>query len=401
MTALELARVAELRRHRGADGSEHDVTHRAGGERFDVVEELECSRRVLPATVPVPVPASWCRPSVRPPVETPVSSGSGSRSVCLADRPAATIGRASSTRSRFGSLAAVRIGIHLPSVRSCRRARTRSPARPAPPKRSDSPTCGSAITWRSPRRSTYPSPYLYDPLLSLAWAAAATERVGLGTSVLVVPQHNPLELANSLASLDALSGGRLTIGAGVGWSQAEFDALGLSFHDRGARTDEMIDVLRACWRDDPVTFAGAFVQLDAIRVLPKPAHDIPIWIGGGSERAYRRAIGEGRRFPGDRARPAGCGRRRDPAPTRPARVVVHDLVAHRLGSAGHGARHDSARARRVRGRRHPAHGLRAVAQRHRQLVTFDGTARRTRGRRRQRVDQPVGRDPAGMTASAA
>ena len=72
-----------------------------------------------------------------------------------------------------------------------------------------------------PAAQDYPSPYLYDPLLSLAWAGAATQRVGLGTSVLVVPTHNPLGLANSLASLDALSGGRLIVGAGAGWSEAE------------------------------------------------------------------------------------------------------------------------------------------------------------------------------------
>ena len=126
-----------------------------------------------------------------------------------------------------------------------------------------------------PAAQDYPSPYLYDPLLTLTWAAAATERVGLGTSVLVVPQHNALALANSLASLDALSGGRLTVGAGVGWSAAEFAALGQSFADRGRRLDEMIDVLRACWGPDPVDFDGEFVQLDAMKVQPKPAHPHP------------------------------------------------------------------------------------------------------------------------------
>ncbi len=153
---------------------------------------------------------------------------------------------------------------------------------------------GFADVWVSdhiaiPAAQDYPSPYLYDPLLTLTWAAAATERVGLGTSVLVVPQHPPLALANSLASLDALSGGRLTIGAGVGWSEAEFAALGQSFADRGRRMDEMLDVLRACWGPDPVDFHGEFVHLDAMKVQPKPAHPIPIWIGGRSEPAFRRA----------------------------------------------------------------------------------------------------------------
>lgn len=157
---------------------------------------------------------------------------------------------------------------------------------------------GFADVWVSdhvaiPACQDYPSPHLYDPLLTLTWAAASTSRIGLGTSVLVVPQHPPLWLANALASLDRLSDGRLTIGVGVGWSEAEFTALGQNFHDRGERTDEIIDLLRACWHDDPTSFAGEHYQLDEIRVLPKPAHDIAIWIGGSSERAYRRAVTKG------------------------------------------------------------------------------------------------------------
>jgi len=141
-----------------------------------------------------------------------------------------------------------------------------------------------------PASQSYPSPYLYDPLLTLTWAAAATSGIGLGTSVLVIPQHNPLWLANALASLDALSGGRLTIAVGVGWSEAEFEALGQSFHDRGNRTDEILKLLRTCWRDDLASFDGEFYRFNGIRVLPQPAHTIPIWIGGSSERAYRRGV---------------------------------------------------------------------------------------------------------------
>jgi probable F420-dependent oxidoreductase len=147
-----------------------------------------------------------------------------------------------------------------------------------------------------PASQSYPSPYLYDPLLTLAWAAAATDHIGIGTSVLVAPQHNPLWLANALASLDALSGGRLTVAIGIGWSKAEFDALGQSFHDRGRRTDEILALLRACWREDPVSFHGDFYRFDDVRVLPQPAHDISIWIGGSSERAYRRGIERGDGF---------------------------------------------------------------------------------------------------------
>ncbi len=146
-----------------------------------------------------------------------------------------------------------------------------------------------------PAAQSYPSPFLYDPLVTLTWAAATTTRVGLGTSVLVLPHHHPLALANALASLDALSGGRVTVAAGTGWSEAEFDALGQQFARRGARTDEIIRILRACWTEDPVDFAGEFYAVDDIRVLPQPAHPIPIWIGGSGERAYKRAaaLGDG------------------------------------------------------------------------------------------------------------
>jgi probable F420-dependent oxidoreductase len=129
--------------------------------------------------------------------------------------------------------------------------------------------------------------------MCLAWAASAAPNVGLGTSVLVLPQHNPLWLANALASLDALSNGRVIVGAGVGWSEAEFDALGYNFANRGRRTDEIIELLRTCWRDDPATFVGHYYAFSDIRVLPKPAHEIPIWIGGSGERAYKRAIAHG------------------------------------------------------------------------------------------------------------
>ena len=147
-----------------------------------------------------------------------------------------------------------------------------------------------------PADQDYPSPYLYDPLVTLTWAAAITERVRLGTSVLVVPSHEPVGLANRLASLDNLSGGRLVVGAGVGWSEAEFVALGHDFHDRGRRLDEALELFRTIWTEDPVTFEGEYTRLDGIRVLPKPAGHIPVWIGGGSEAAHRRAVRHGDGF---------------------------------------------------------------------------------------------------------
>ena len=116
-----------------------------------------------------------------------------------------------------------------------------------------------------PAAQTYPSPFLFDPLATLTWAAAVTGHIGLGTSVLVVPMHNPLELANSLASLDALAAGRLTVAVGVGWSEQEYVALGYDFHDRGERLDEAIDLFRAVWSDDPTSFDGKFTSFEDLR----------------------------------------------------------------------------------------------------------------------------------------
>lgn len=189
----------------------------------------------------------------------------------------------------------MRVGIHLPQYGSV--------AGPEAIQRAarHAEELGFADVWVSdhtvhPAAQDYPSPYLYDPLLALAWAGAVTERVGLGTSVLVVPSHEPLALANALASLDALSNGRVVIAAGAGWSRAEFDALGHDFTTRGRRLDEAIDLFRAVWRDDPVSFHGAFTSFDDLRVLPKPAHAIPIWIGGSSDAAHRRAAQRGDGF---------------------------------------------------------------------------------------------------------
>src|ERR1700689_132166 len=106
-----------------------------------------------------------------------------------------------------------------------------------------------------PKDGVYPpSPNFWDPVLTLTWAAACTQRVRLGTSVLVLPMRHPLPLAKELATLQNLCGGRLILGAGVGWLEAEFAALGGPFNERGRRTDEGIAMMRAVWTDDPVSF---------------------------------------------------------------------------------------------------------------------------------------------------
>jgi probable F420-dependent oxidoreductase len=141
-----------------------------------------------------------------------------------------------------------------------------------------------------PSDAQYPPAFLYEPLITLTWAAAATERVGLGTSVLVLPYRHPLHLAKELASLDRLSEGRLIVGAAAGWLEKEFEALNVPFNERGARTDEAIEAIRACWGEQPVNYAGRTVRLEDLKVLPTPERRIPIWVGGSSAPALRRAV---------------------------------------------------------------------------------------------------------------
>jgi probable F420-dependent oxidoreductase len=129
-----------------------------------------------------------------------------------------------------------------------------------------------------------------DPLIGLAFAAAATTKIGIATGVLLLPEHNPVVLAKQAATLDRLSGGRLTLGIGIGWSREEFDALGVPFGRRAARTAEYVDAIRALWRDDVASFCGEFVNFSSVRVNPKPLRDrrIPVVVGGNSDAALRR-----------------------------------------------------------------------------------------------------------------
>jgi len=137
-----------------------------------------------------------------------------------------------------------------------------------------------------------PSPAFYDPVLTLTWAAACTRRVRLGTSVLVLPMRHPLPLAKELATLQNLSEGRLILGAGVGWMEAEFAALGAPFHERGRHMDEGLALMRAVWTQDPVTFPTRHIPalVQNMRMQPLPCAPIPVWIGGGSEPALARAL---------------------------------------------------------------------------------------------------------------
>jgi probable F420-dependent oxidoreductase len=139
----------------------------------------------------------------------------------------------------------------------------------------------------------YPPSFLLESLATLAFAAAVTTRVGLGTSVLVLPLRQPVIVAKQLATVDRLSGGRLTLGLGAGWLEEEFDACNVEYRKRGDLLDEAIDVLRACWGSAPASFSGPTVSFSDLKVQPLPGRPIPLWIGGVSERALRRAVEQG------------------------------------------------------------------------------------------------------------
>lgn len=139
------------------------------------------------------------------------------------------------------------------------------------------------------------TPYL-EALITLAAAAAVTERIRLGTAALVLPQRNPVLLAKQVASIDALSGGRVELGLGTGWLREEFAALDAPFEARGARMVEWIALLRDCWTGHPEPHAGSHYTLpEGTVVLPTPAHAIPLYVAGHSLAALGRAarIGDG------------------------------------------------------------------------------------------------------------
>jgi probable F420-dependent oxidoreductase len=140
-----------------------------------------------------------------------------------------------------------------------------------------------------------------DPLIWLAFAAAAAPSMRLGTCILIVPQRNPLILAKELATLDQLSGGKVELGLGVGWLEEEFDALGVPWARRGARNDEYIEAMRTLWSGPEVEFHGEFVDFPRVTCSPRPVQPtIPILVGGDSDVAIRRAarLADGY-FPGE------------------------------------------------------------------------------------------------------
>jgi probable F420-dependent oxidoreductase len=140
-----------------------------------------------------------------------------------------------------------------------------------------------------------PEDRIMDPVVSLAFLAAHTTRVRLGTGIIILPQRNPLVLAKQLASLDVLSGGRLTVGVGVGYLEPEFRALGIPFEHRGPMTDDYLAALRVIWSEARPAYHGRFVRFEGVQANPRPAQQPgpPIVVGGHTEAAFRRAVEQG------------------------------------------------------------------------------------------------------------
>jgi len=164
--------------------------------------------------------------------------------------------------------------------------------------------CGYTSIWTSdhilvgadfPRYGT-----MYESLTTLAWLAAKTERIRVGTSILVVPLRNAILTAKQAATLDDLTGGRLVLGVGLGWNQGEYAFVGADWRRRARIMDESLQVMRNLWTEERPTFAGTFYNYENTLFFPKPAQrgGPPIWVGGGSDAALRRAAGD-EVMPGD------------------------------------------------------------------------------------------------------
>jgi alkanesulfonate monooxygenase SsuD/methylene tetrahydromethanopterin reductase-like flavin-dependent oxidoreductase (luciferase family) len=163
--------------------------------------------------------------------------------------------------------------------------------------------------------------YVPSPLVALAAMAARTSKIRLGSAVALAPLYNPVRFAEDCALVDILSNGRLELALGVGYRRRETDALGVGFKSRGARTDEFLEILRRLWAGESVTHQGRHFNLKDATIMPRPVRDIPLYIGGFSDRALDRAVRYGVGFHGaveiypayaDKLRAAG----KDPAEAR-------------------------------------------------------------------------------------
>ena len=173
---------------------------------------------------------------------------------------------------------------------------------------------GEHVVLPDPQAPPSPAPPdtpMVDPAVALAFLAAGTQRLRLGTGIIILPQRNPLVLAKELASVDVVSNGRLLFGLGAGYLRAEFDALGVSFEQKGARTSEAIEVIRTLWTQEKPVFQGRFWSFSGIQAMPQPVQKPhpPIIVGGHSPGAFRRAVAQGDGWYGfalDLERTRGC-----------------------------------------------------------------------------------------------
>ncbi len=154
-----------------------------------------------------------------------------------------------------------------------------------------------------------PTGTFLEPLVTLALVASVTERVRLGTSVLVLPHRHPVLLAKTIATLDHLSGGRVIVGAGVGWLREEVELFGVPFERRGAWSDEALTAMKRCWADERSKHSGEFFRFDDVGCFPKPRqkHYPPLWIGGRVPAAFRRVARYGDGFHAAWSAPAVMG----------------------------------------------------------------------------------------------
>jgi probable F420-dependent oxidoreductase len=161
----------------------------------------------------------------------------------------------------------------------------------------DSWWAGEHVALPSPRvppAPMEPTDSILDPLVHLAFVAGATERMLLGTGIIILPQRNPLVLAKQIASLDLLSGGRFLFGIGVGYLEPELNAIGVTLAERATRTDDHLGAMRAIWYDEaPVSFSGRHTQFSGMDAHPRPSSRIPVIVGGRTAGAFRRTIEQG------------------------------------------------------------------------------------------------------------
>lgn len=139
--------------------------------------------------------------------------------------------------------------------------------------------------------SRFPAPF-YEPLTTLGWLAGVTTNISIGASVIILPYRSPLEIARAFANIDQLSGGRCILGVGVGWAKQEYAALNVPFEKRGAIANEYLAAIRQMWTTGISSFAGEFIRFTDVDSRPMPVQSPhpPIWVGGGSDAALRRAV---------------------------------------------------------------------------------------------------------------